>query len=606
MAYNGNSMIYRNIHTISIKSYANGGGIMSYNIKEFIDIKRVENFLESFYALTGIGGIIVDKDNNILLEIGTRKACKNFLRRKKEIENQCFELFNNIINSIGENEYTYYTCDKKFSVLIIPIKINNIHIVTIVSGQFLLSPPDIPYYSSLAKEYNFNILEFIDSVKEIPVISTERIDDIAKFFCSFKSFYCDYIYKQISQNESNRLIRKQEEFLREITDNTLDMISKTDTNGNFIYVSPSHTKILGYDVEYLKTCNIFDFFHPDEIAIAKDEFLLLLQLDKEQAKEYRFRHKDGHYIYLETIAKLIYGQNGSANGIIFCSRDISERKKAEEMDELMKQIMEYDKLKTEFFANISHELRTPLNVILGSIQVTDLKIRSIIEEKNEEKLRKYIYMMRQNCYRLMRLINNLIDVTKIDAGHFELNLKNMDIVSVIENIVLSIASYAESKGIDIIFDTDIEEKCAAIDPDIIERIILNLLSNAIKYTPSGGFIFVNINDNNDNILITVKDTGTGIPKENLSLIFKRYVQLDNHGRANVGGSGIGLSLVKSLVELSGGTISVQSEIGEGTEFIICLPCSVVKHKDCVQDSFNISNTNIEKIQVEFSDIYNCI
>ena len=189
---------------------------------------------------------------------------------------------------------------------------------------------------------------------------------------------------------------------------------------------------------------------------------------------------------------------------------------------------------------------------------------------------KYIKMMKQNCYRLLRLINNLIDITKIDTGYFHINEINYNIISLIENITLSVADYIENKGMSLIFDTDVEEKIIACDPEKIERIILNLLSNAVKFTPCGGNIIVNIEDNIDNICIRVKDTGRGIPAEKLDSIFERFVQVDKSLARDHEGSGIGLSLVKALVELHGGTISVKSKEGNGTEFIIYIPCKLVE------------------------------
>ena len=213
--------------------------------------------------------------------------------------------------------------------------------------------------------------------------------------------------------------------------------------------------------------------------------------------------------------------------------------------------------------------------------------------------------MKQNCYRLLRLISNLIDITKIDAGYFDINEINNDIINLIENITMSVADYIENKGLQLIFDTDVEEKIIACDPEKIERIILNLLSNAVKFTSSRGNIMVTIEDGIENICIRVKDTGKGIPAEKLNSIFERFVQVDKSLARDHEGSGIGLSIVKCLVELHGGTISVRSKEGYGTEFIIYIPCKLVdeSHDDNVDDDA-LGKSYIEKINIEFSDIYN--
>ena len=264
--------------------------------------------------------------------------------------------------------------------------------------------------------------------------------------------------------------------------------------------------------------------------------------------------------------------------------------------------MEY--LRTEFFANLSHEFRTPLNVILGALQLIELKVNN----GNELKIEKFeanIKTMKQNCLRLLRLINNLIDITKIDAGFFQLDLKNYNIVSIIEEITLSIAEYTKSKGISLIFDTDTEEKIIACDPDKIERIILNIISNSIKLNNKGGTIKVEVCVAGENVKIIINDNGTGIPEDKLGIIFERFRQANKSTIRNNEGSGIGLSLVKSLVEMHSGTIAVESKYKEGCKFIITLPSRVLDGDNAVSShsSTAFQSNHVEKINVEFSDIY---
>ena len=201
--------------------------------------------------------------------------------------------------------------------------------------------------------------------------------------------------------------------------------------------------------------------------------------------------------------------------------------------------------------------------------------------------------MKQNCYRLLRLINNLIDISKIDSGFLNPNLKNYNIVSVVEDITLSVAEYIQDKGVEVIFDTNVEEKIIACDPDNIERIILNLLSNAVKFTNAGDQITVEVMDNEDYIEISVKDTGIGIPEDKLKVIFERFRQVDNSLSRSHEGSGIGLSLVKALVDMHDGSINVNSNLGEGTEFIIKLPARKTDESNDVEKNM-IYQDNIRK------------
>lgn len=284
-----------------------------------------------------------------------------------------------------------------------------------------------------------------------------------------------------------------------------------------------------------------------------------------------------------------------------CMMDTIESK-INENNKLMEEVLQYDKLKTEFFANISHELRTPINVIFSALQLMEIDIQANTQYNNSMFI-KYKDTIKQNIYRLIRLVNNLIDITKIDSGFFEVNLQNHNIVSVVEDITLSVAQYIENKSIELTFDTEIEERITGCDPYAFERIMLNLLSNAVKFTPAGGKIQVNLFDKKDRILITVSDTGQGIPEEKLEVIFDRFRQATDFNTRNHEGSGIGLALVKELVKLHGGSISVKSKYGLGTTFIIEIPIKIIEDSSPIELLNTIGENHIEKINMEFSDIY---
>lgn len=261
-----------------------------------------------------------------------------------------------------------------------------------------------------------------------------------------------------------------------------------------------------------------------------------------------------------------------------------------------------NKIRGDFFANLSHELRTPLNIIFSSLQVLDLKLKNI-EKKEDQSITKYINMATQNTYRLLKLVNNLIDSNKITSGYFEYNPQNYDIVYFVESICQSIVDFAKQKNIEVIFDTDIEEKIISFDLDKMERIILNILSNSIKFTKEQGKIEIYIRESNKMLEIEISDDGIGIPKNKLNSIFERFKQVENNTIRSGEGSGIGLYLVKSLVDMHGGYIDVESELGFGTTFKISIPAEVEEEYECNIMEKNLQNSYIEKIKVEFSDIY---
>jgi PAS domain S-box-containing protein len=315
---------------------------------------------------------------------------------------------------------------------------------------------------------------------------------------------------------------------------------------------------------------------------------------------------DGRITPVEVTNAYITYENKPA--VLSLIRDISSHKQIEKMKKdveedkkLLNETLEFNRLITEFFSNISHELRTPLNVILSALQVLGITEPNGSYQEVIEKRNRYVNMMKQNCYRLLRLINNLIDITRIDSGYVTPKMQNHNIVSVVEDITTSVAGYVEHKGLRLIFDTDVEEKMIACDPEKIERIMLNLISNAVKFTEQGDLITVEILDGDEDISISVKDTGIGIPEDKLHVIFERFRQADNSLSRKHEGSGIGLSLVKALVEMHGGSISVKSTLAEGSEFTVKLPVRKIDEPDNAENHI-IFQENTEKINIEFSDI----
>lgn len=286
---------------------------------------------------------------------------------------------------------------------------------------------------------------------------------------------------------------------------------------------------------------------------------------------------------------------------LFILRDIKYRKEYENMIVKLKQKEEDEKLKNQFFTNISHEFKTPVNVIYSAMQMQE----KCIEEGNLTGCGKYTSSIRQNCFRLIRLINNILDINKIESGYYSPAKKIVNIVEKVENITESIIDYASFKGIEVIFDTTEEEIFCYCDEDSLERIVLNLISNAIKYNEYGGFIFINIEKDNDKVKIFFRDNGCGIENERIESIFNRFERGDTTLYRKTKGSGIGLNLVKSMVEINGGNIVIDSEIGKGTTVKVEFPVVQYNVEDYyrLQDEFTFENTLVSKVEIEFSDIY---
>ncbi len=245
------------------------------------------------------------------------------------------------------------------------------------------------------------------------------------------------------------------------------------------------------------------------------------------------------------------------------------RQEQKRSERLLFRVQEQDQQKTQFFQNISHELRTPLTLILGPLETS----LSGADGPLDDALRNKMEMMANNARRLLRLINQLLDLSKIDVDKLRLNAKREDFSKFVEYLANSFAPYAERNGITLKTRIDRDDLHLSFDQEITEKIISNLLSNACKFTPEGGEVLLSLSESEDRrwAIVSVKDTGPGIPPHELPHIFDRFHQVHGSATREQEGTGIGLSLVKELVKIHGGTLDVTSTPNEGTEFVLSLP-----------------------------------
>lgn len=441
-------------------------------------------------------------------------------------------------------------------------------------------------------EVKFNKLnsnEFYMTFLEIPRNNiSNKYDEVA--LPSILWYKCNDGTYVTNEHIKNDILNKKNIQFDEILNAINDTIILSDID-NIIYVNDAFERMFGIkDIELFQNPNILYDLFDNEHKTKFGEYDYNKNYDIEIKVKTRnedtkwVRYKDYH----------IEDKIDDTEKITIIS-DITDKKESD---------IEIERLRMEFFSNITHELKTPLNLIFSSLQLLELKNKQ--NSNNQCSDDKYIKIIRQNSLRLLRLVNNLIDSTKIDSEYLDLVYENGDIVYFVEQVFNSIEEYSTSKDINLIFDTDTEEKVIAFDMDKMERIVLNLLSNAIKFNKENGYIYLNIKDKDEYTEISIKDTGIGIPEDKLDNVFDRFTQVNNRMTKISEGSGIGLSLTKSLVEMHGGTIEVISNLGEGTEFIIKIPNMLVDERvdERIKKNLNAEyNSFVKKFEIEFSDIY---
>ncbi|MFQ5571263.1 MAG: response regulator [Rhodothermales bacterium] len=251
-----------------------------------------------------------------------------------------------------------------------------------------------------------------------------------------------------------------------------------------------------------------------------------------------------------------------------------------QIEEQARRLMELDEVKSRFFANISHEFRTPLTLI--SARLDDL--RRYYQGSQAAQAGRLLDLLKNDAYRLDHLIQQLLDLSKMEAGMMSLNLRSTDLIALLRDLLLTFASLAERKEITVTFDAPPESVFLDVDPEAIVKVFTNLLSNAFKFTPPGGRVRVECRrSKKEGVDLLVQDTGPGIPAEALPHVFERYYQAELAYTPDQIGMGIGLALSRELVQLHGGTIGVESTVGQGSLFAVALPTRTVSGEDIVQD-----------------------
>ncbi|MCB1129874.1 MAG: response regulator [Verrucomicrobiae bacterium] len=266
-------------------------------------------------------------------------------------------------------------------------------------------------------------------------------------------------------------------------------------------------------------------------------------------------------------------------------QEFSLRTEVERSRELLesqnRQLSELDEAKTRFFANISHELRTPLTIMLG---ITEKVKSAISRQPLDPSMHEMVTMLEQNGLRLLKLIDDLLDLVRFDTGHADIQRQPTPIANHLEGMLRSLRHLAEQDRVALLWDCKSDSEAIQLDRDKFDKIVLNLVVNAIKFTPSGGSIETKVLVEDGRMRLTVADTGVGIPPEVLPRIFERFWQVDTSSTRKFQGAGIGLALVRSLAEAMGGTIKVESKLDHGTTFCVDLPTEAVADHDETAES----------------------
>ena len=378
---------------------------------------------------------------------------------------------------------------------------------------------------------------------------------------------CQNVTRKLREEEANEIAQEQ---YRAMTREASDIIIFYTVKGEILFASEALERLLGRSVQEIERGGFLNIVHPHDLHEAR-QLSIVPEMGQDLTATYRVMHKDGHYLWLEVVTRAIYDDTtGKVRNIVSVSRDISTRKAHElEIEAAQERAEAANKAKSTFLANMSHELRTPLNAIIG---FSELMREEMFGPLGHERYGEYTKLIHDSGNHLLDLITDMLDMAKIEAGKMVLAPERMELTETLEECLRIMQDQAESAGVTLSRQVKGHPALQA-DRRAVKQVLLNLLSNAVKFTPMGGEVAVTAWKSRGRAYVSVRDTGIGISAEDLARLGNPFEQAKASAMHAKMGTGLGLALVKALVEKHGGKFLMESELGKGTTVTVDFPAA---------------------------------
>jgi cell cycle sensor histidine kinase DivJ len=360
---------------------------------------------------------------------------------------------------------------------------------------------------------------------------------------------------------------------RFLADNAMDLITRHSSDGCVLFASPATHALLGRAPDEIVGLAPAELVHPDDLPAVQAALMEASYFGRLGEAQVRLRHRDGRHIWAEIRCRPGQDHERSGGGdIVAVTRDITERKAHERaLVEARDEALAASRAKSRFLANMSHELRTPLNAIIGFSEVMTREMFGPVGPRYQE----YSRLIHESGNHLLDLINSVLDMSKIEAGKFELTEELFDLEETAASAVRFLKIPAERAGVALTLDVASGARQVYADRRAVKQILVNLLSNGVKYTPPGGSVHVRAEAGAQGVVLEVSDTGTGISAEDLKRLGQPFEQVEGAETRGKEGTGLGLALVKALAAMHGGDAGLASTLGEGTTVRVRLPYAAV-------------------------------
>jgi len=367
------------------------------------------------------------------------------------------------------------------------------------------------------------------------------------------------------------------EMYRFLADHANDLITRHTPDGRIRFASPAAVRLLALDPGALEGLAPSAFVHHDDLKSVQAAFVEASYLGRASTAEVRFRRADGGVVWTEMRCQAAKRANETAADIVAVTRDISERKANERALIAARDVAEQaSRAKSRFLANMSHELRTPLNAIIGFSEVMSHEMFGAL---GGPRYLEYAKLIHESGGHLLELINGILDMSKIEAGKFELGEEIFELDAVAEQAMRFVKLQAERKGVALRMSMAHGARTIFADRRAVKQILVNLLANGVKFTPRGGAVWIAAARDGGGIELAVADTGVGISEADLRRLGKPFEQAEGPNARAQEGTGLGLSLVRALAALHGGDARIESSLGQGTVVRVCLPHAAARETD---------------------------
>ncbi len=376
---------------------------------------------------------------------------------------------------------------------------------------------------------------------------------------------CQNVTRKLREEEANELAQEQ---YSAMTREASDIIIFYTVKGDILFASDALERLLGRTVDEIAHGGFLNIVHPHDMEQAR-QLTTIPSPGEICTATYRVRHKDGHYLWLEVLTRAIYDDaTGKVRNMVSVSRDITTRKAHElEIQAAQERAEAASKAKSAFLANMSHELRTPLNAIIG---FSELMREQMFGPLGDKRYDEYASLIHHSGKHLLDLITDMLDMAKIEAGKMMLAPERMELGDAVEGCLRLLKEQAHNGRVTLTGACKGKPVLMA-DRRAVKQVLLNLLSNAVKFTPPGGTVTLSAWKAHGRAHIAVQDTGVGIAAEDLTRLGNPFEQAKSDAMLAQGGTGLGLALVKALVEKHGGKLVLTSEIAKGTRVVVDFP-----------------------------------